>query len=44
MNNIQVKKLSSFMMGQFRDIMAVKWYEKITNDGNTKMCQLAKHG
>ena len=28
----QVKKLSAFMMRQLRDIMAVKWYDKITNE------------
>jgi len=28
----QVKKLSAFMMRQLRVIMAVKWYDKITNE------------
>ena len=28
----QVKKLSAFMMRQLRDIMSVKWYDKITNE------------
>jgi len=28
----QVKKLSAFMMKQLRDIMLVKWYDKITNE------------
>jgi len=27
-----VKKLSAFIMRQLRDIMAVKWYDKITNE------------
>ena len=28
----QVKKLNTFMMRQLRDIMSVKWYDKITNE------------
>ena len=28
----QVKKLSAFMMRQLRDIMSVKWFDKITNE------------
>ena len=27
----QVKKLSTYMMRQLRDIMSIKWYDKITN-------------
>ena len=29
----EVKKLRVYMMRQLRDIMAIKWYDKITNDG-----------
>ena len=29
---VEVKKLHAYMMRQLRDIMGVKWYDKITND------------
>ena len=28
----EVKKLHAYMMRQLRDIMGIKWYDKITND------------